>query len=61
MSIKLDREALQNIKDYKYTTNGLTFIERNCYEYFWNGIVKFLPKVTIWLKALILYRIWHPT
>lgn len=45
MSIILDKQALENIKNYRYQTHGLTFIERNGYEYFWNFVLKFLPEV----------------
>ena len=45
MSIKLDSKALENIKNYKYSTNGLTFLERLIMDPFWNVVVKFLPEV----------------
>ncbi len=44
MSYKLSQEALENIKTYKYKTNGLTFIEIKLFDPFWNLIVKYLPK-----------------
>ena len=45
MSIKLDRQALENIKNYKYKTHGLTFIERLIMDPFWNLVCKMLPEV----------------
>jgi len=45
MSISLDKKALENIKTYKYTTNGLTFIERMILDPFWNLVCKCLPEV----------------
>ena len=45
MSIKLDNKALDNIKNYRYSTNGLTFLERLIMDPFWNLVVKFLPEV----------------
>lgn len=44
MSLILDQKALENIKNYKYKTNGLTWLEINLFEYFWNFTVKLLPK-----------------
>ena len=46
MSIKLNEKALENIKTYKYTTHGLTFIERWFLDPFWNLICKMLPDVS---------------
>jgi hypothetical protein len=45
MSIKLDNKALDNIKNYRYSTNGLTFLEKLIMDPFWNLVVKFLPEV----------------
>ena len=42
-SITLSRQDLENIKKYRYATNGLTFIEINGFEYFWNFVAKLLP------------------
>eukprot|EP00347_Sterkiella_histriomuscorum_P015671 403356136 len=44
MSIQLDKRALENIKNYQYKTNGLTYIETHFYEYFWNFILSLLPR-----------------
>ena len=46
MSIKLDNKALDNIKNYRYSTNGLTFLERLIMDPFWNLVVRFLPEVS---------------
>lgn len=58
MSIKLDNKALDNIKNYRYSTNGLTFLERLIMDPFWNLVVKFLPEVrkSITKKFRILRR-----
>lgn len=40
----LDLKALENIKNYRYQTNGLTFIEINVFEYFWNFVTQLLPR-----------------
>lgn len=45
MSIKLDKQALEKIKNYRYQTHGLTFIEINSFEHFWNFVLKLLPEV----------------
>ena len=45
MSIKLDNKALDNIKNYRYSTNGLTFLERLIMDPFWNLVVKLFPEV----------------
>ena len=44
MSLHLDKQELENIKTYKYRTNGLTFIEINMFEYFWNFMASILPR-----------------
>ena len=54
MSIKLDNKALDNIKNYRYSTNGLTFLERLIMDPFWNLVVKFLPEVTFAVYSLVL-------
>jgi len=41
----LDKTALENIKNYKYKTHGLTFLERNLFEHWWEFSVKLIPKV----------------
>ena len=46
MSVKLDNKALDNIKNYRYSTNGLTFLERLIMDPFWNLVVKCLPEVS---------------
>ena len=38
MTIQLDKKALEHVKNYRYQTNGLTFIEINGFEYFWNFV-----------------------
>jgi hypothetical protein len=60
MSIKLDKKALDNIKNYRYSTNGLTFLERLIMDPFWNLVVKFLPEVR---QPLIMSecRVWLRT
>lgn len=45
MSIELNNLALENIKNYKYSTNKLTFIERVVFEPYWNFIASILPMV----------------
>lgn len=45
MSIKLDKKALENIKNYRYKTHGLTFIEIWFLDPFWNFVCKCLPEV----------------
>lgn len=40
----LDEQALENIKNYKYKTNGLTFIETHFFEHWWNFVVKVMPE-----------------
>jgi hypothetical protein len=45
MSIELDRKALESIKSYSYKTNGLTWIERNIFEHFWNFSLTLCPSV----------------
>ena len=42
----LDKKALENIKNYKYSTHGLTWIEINIFEPFWNWSVSLCPKVS---------------
>lgn len=59
MSIKLDKKALDNIKNYRYSTNGLTFLERLIMDPFWNLVVKFLPEVKF--NVIINCRVWHLT
>jgi ethanolaminephosphotransferase len=44
MSIVLDSSSLLKIKNYKYQTNGLTFIETRFYNHFWNYVASLLPK-----------------
>lgn len=46
MSIKLDVKALENIKNYKYQTHGLTFLERHFLDPFWNLTCDVLPSVS---------------
>lgn len=46
MSIKLDAKALENIKNYKYQTHGLTFLERHLLDPFWNLTCNVLPSVS---------------
>ena len=43
MSIKLDIKALY--KNSRYSTNGLTLLERLIMDPFWNLVVKFIPEV----------------
>ena len=43
-SFTLSPEALENIKSYRYVTHGLTWIETNFFEYWWNFVVTLLPK-----------------
>lgn len=45
MSIRLDQKALENIKNYKYTTHGLTALERWVFDPFWNFTCSILPRV----------------
>lgn len=40
----LDKKALENIKNYRYKTNGLTFIEIHFFEHFWNFVVRWTPE-----------------
>ena len=47
MSIHLDKQALDNIKTYKYQTHGLTFIERLIMDPFWNLCCRMLPMVRL--------------
>ena len=68
MSIKLDKKALENIKNYKYKTHGLTFIERLIMDPFWNLVCKFLPDVctypSIYSNVVcdsLFFRHWHLT
>ena len=56
MSLKLDNKALDNIKNYRYSTNGLTFLERLIMDPFWNLVVKFLPEVIF--STIIVCRVW---
>ena len=46
MSIVLSKEALDNIKKYRYQTNGLTVPEYYIFEPFWAFITNFLPEVS---------------
>ena len=54
MSIKLDVKALENIKNYKYQTHGLTFIERHLLDPFWNLTCDLLPSVSPLILTLLL-------
>ena len=45
MSVILDKQALENIKNYKYRTNGLTLIERVFLDPFWNFVCNHSPDV----------------
>jgi hypothetical protein len=47
MSIRLDKKALEHVKNYKYKTHGLTFIEINAFEYFWNFVQSICPPVRL--------------
>ncbi len=50
MSIHLDKRALDNIKNYKYQTHGLTFIEKLIMDPFWNLCCKYLPRVNLFFS-----------
>ena len=41
--LTLNSKQIEGVKTYKYITHGLTFIETNIFEYFWNWIVTLLP------------------
>lgn len=40
----LDIAALERIKDFRYKTNGLTFIEVHIFEHWWNFVVYLTPR-----------------
>lgn len=42
-AITLSREDLDNIKSYRYATNGLTPLERYVFEPFWNRFALLYP------------------
>jgi hypothetical protein len=52
MSIKLDKEAIENIKKYKFGTNDFTTLEKYIFNPFWEFIVTLLPRVKL-LKQVI--------
>lgn len=61
MSIKLDEKALENIKNYKYKTHGLTAIERWFMDPFWNVTCDLLPRVNHKSLGYAFYRLLHQT
>ena len=54
MAITLSKEALENIKNYKYETNGWTYMD-NQFNPFWEFCVRNLSKVSIHLFSFILF------
>ena len=54
MAITLSKEALENIKNYKYETNGWTYMD-NQFNPFWEFCVRNLSKVSHHLFSLILF------
>ena len=44
MWVNLTPKHLENIKNYRYVTNGLTFLETTIFEHFWNFVVSVLPQ-----------------
>ena len=45
MAVKLTKKELENIKNYRYSTNAATPMD-NMFEPFWNGCTALLPNVS---------------
>ena len=43
--MKLDKEAIENIKKYKFGTNESTTIEKYVFIPYWDAVVSILPEV----------------
>ena len=54
MAITLSKESLENIKNYKYETNGWTYMD-NQFNPFWEFCVRNLSKVSIHFSSFILF------
>lgn len=46
MAIKLSKQELENIKNFTYTTNPATALDK-VYEPWWNWVADHLPKVRL--------------
>ncbi len=60
MAITLSKEALENIKNYKYETNDWTYMD-NQFNPFWEFCVRNLSKVSHHFSVLFYFRKLLPT
>lgn len=44
--VELSKQELDNIKNYKYSTHGLTFFERTTLEHWWVFAANQVPSVS---------------